>query len=308
MRAIIMGAGDRPGVLSAFEKLRPEIEKLVELVAVDFQWSRDMSQVDSDIAIVLGGDGSVIRCAHAMSENQRPVLAVNLGTLGFLANLHSDSLIDTLRALQDGTCKAEKHLMLRCEIWKHAGSQEISCENKYDTKEIHRDELYKNVIKGRYLHTNQLCLNEVATVHEKSGSHIVNIALSVDGCFATEIRGDGLILGTPFGSTGHSLSAGGPIIRQDIDAIVVTPICPHTLSQRAVVDSADRIYEFHTVGSTGKVIVDGLETALIAPEDRVIVRRAGVSFQMIPDPHRGYYTILRKKLGWSGKMASLENQ
>lgn len=305
-----MGAGDRPGVLEAFEELRPEIEKLVEIVAVDFQWSRDMSQVDSDIAIVFGGDGSVLRSAHSMNGNQRPVLAVNLGTFGFLANISLDSLLEMLRSFQSEPWEIKKYLMLHCEIWK----AEQNCptnsgkatENQSVLHEIHRSELYKNIVQDRRLQRIQLCLNEVTTFYGKSGLHIVNIALSVDENFATEIRCNGLILSTPFGSTGLSLSAGGPIIRQDVDAIVITPICPHTLSQRAVVDSADRIYEIRTVESKGKVVVDGLEIASIVPEDRVLVRRANVSFQMIPPRDLGYYAVLRNKLGWSGKMASID--
>jgi len=272
MKAIIMGAGDRPGVWDAFEKLRPEIEKYVEIVATDFQWRQDMSQVDSDIAIVFGGDGSVLRSAHSMKEKQRPVLAVNLGTLGFMANIQTDNLLEVLPVLRLDDLKTVKHLMLECQV--HKGT---------DTE-------------------TQLCLNEVVVFHEEGGFRIVNISLAVDHLPVTTFRCDGLILSTPFGSTGHSLSAGGPILRKDLDAIVITPISPHSLSQRPVVDSASRTYEMRTDNCCGKVLIDGIDVSTITPDDRVTIRRAGVSFQMLDLPGHGYYATLRDKLGWSGNI------
>ena len=246
----------------------------MEIVATDFQWTRDMSQVDSDIAIVFGGDGSVLRSAHSMKEKQRPVLAVNLGTLGFLANIQTDKLLHVLPTLRLDDLKTVKHLMLECQIHKETG---------IDTR---------------------LCLNEVIVFHEQGGFHIVNIALAVDVLPVTTFRCDGLILSTPFGSTGHSLSAGGPILRKDLDAVVITPISPHSLNQRPVVDSADRIYEMRTVGCQGKVLIDGTDVSTITPNDRVVIRRAGVSFQMLDLPGHGYYATLRDKLGWSGNIFS----
>ena len=272
MKAIIMGAGDRPGVWEAFQKLRPEIEKHVEIVATDFQWACDMSQVDSDIAIVFGGDGSVLRSAHSMKKRKRPVLAVHLGTLGFLANLQTENLLDVLTTLRLDTLKTVKHLMLECQIHKETG---------IDT---------------------QLCLNEAIVFHGQGGFHIVNISLAVDALPGTTFRCDGLILSTPFGSTGHSLSAGGPILRKDLDAVVITPINPHSLNQRPVVDSANRTYEMQTVGSLGKVSIDGSDVSTITPNDRVVIRRADVSFQMLDLPGHGYYATLRDKLGWSGNL------
>ncbi len=273
-----MGAGDRAGVLEAFEQLRPQIERYVEIVATDFQWKRDMSAVDSDIAIVFGGDGSVLRSAHAMRDKQRPVLAVNLGTLGFLANIQTENLIEVLQSLAPAHLKTVRHLMLDCKLYKEG---EKSSERWYS-------------------------LNEVVVFHEEGGFHIVNIALAVDGLPVTTFRCDGLILSTPFGSTGHSLSAGGPILRKDLDAVVITPISPHSLSQRPVVDSADRTYEMRVVGNRGKVLLDGTEVATITPEDRVVICRADVAFQMLDLPGHGYYATLRDKLGWSGKIIGEE--
>lgn len=279
MRAIVMGAGDRPGVWNAFSRLRSELEKHLQIVAVDFSWSEDMSKVPSEIALVFGGDGSVLRSAHMMGKAQRPVLAVNLGTLGFLANVRIEDLFSVLKTLDPERLPVVNHLMLECEI---------------------REEL-TNIVRQR-----RFFLNEVLAVHEHERFRMVHITLSVDGQDATTFRCDGLILSTPVGSTGHSLSAGGPILRKDIDAIVVVPINPHTLSQRPVIDSADRHYELRVVGSGGKVLIDGMDFLLIRPEDRVVIRRADVAFQMIELPEHGYYATLRDKLGWSGQIVRAE--
>ncbi len=272
-----MGAGDRPGVWEAFKELRPKIEKYVEIVAIDFQWSRDMSKVDSDIAIVFGGDGSVLRSAHSMEEKQRPVLAVNLGTLGFLANIQTDDLLEVLQTLRLDNMKTVDHLMLECQIHKETGIE------------------------------TRLCLNEVIVFNGKGGFHIVNVVFTVDGLPVTTFRCDGLILSTPFGSTGHSLSAGGPILRRDLDAVAITPISPHSLSQRPVVDSADRTYEMWTVDCDGKVLIDGIDVATIMPGEHVAIRRADACFQMLDLPGHGYYASLRDKLGWTGNALGVKN-
>ena len=275
-----MGAGDRPGVLDEFDRLKPEIEKHVKITAIDFKWERDMSDVEADIAIVFGGDGSVLRSAHQMQDRQRPVLAVNFGTLGFLTSLQAENLIDVLKNLDPHNLQTIRHLMLQCQIWRAA----------------HPDQMQ----------TNSLCLNEVMVFHGEDTFRIVNLPFSADGLPVTTFRCDGLILSTPVGSTGHNLSAGGPIIRKDLDAVVITPVNPHTLNQRPVIDSADRLYEMRVQRSTANVMVDGTIIAKIGPEDRVIVRRADVSFRMIETPGHGYYATLRDKLGWSGCLSSLE--
>lgn len=281
MRAIIMGAGDRPGVREAYSNLKSEMEKYVKIVDVDFEWSKDMSQVESEIAIVFGGDGSVLRSAHQMQSRQRPVLAVNFGTLGFLANIRAENLIEVLENLNPGNIPTIRHLMLQCEIWNGKSG---------------------NISETCY------CLNEVLAYNEFEGFRMVNIALTVDNEPVTTFRCDGLILSTPIGSTGHSLSAGGPILRKDIDAVVISPVNPHSLSQRPVVDSADRTYEIRFVNTGGKVIIDGMELFHVKSEDRVIVRRADVSFRMISLPDYGYYATLRDKLGWTGQIPKIASE
>jgi NAD+ kinase len=130
--------------------------------------------------------------------------------------------------------------------------------------------------------------------------HMIDLELRVDGETVSHFNGDGLILSTPVGSTGHSLSAGGPILGQELDAFVITPICPHTLTHRPVVDSADKEYTVTVQrAADGTVlIIDGQEILPVTEEHRVILRKAPVRFQLVKVPGRSYYQTLRDKLRW----------
>jgi NAD+ kinase len=144
-----------------------------------------------------------------------------------------------------------------------------------------------------------LGLNEVV-VHAGPPFHMIDLDLEVDSETVSRFSGDGLIVATPVGSTGHNLSAGGPILGQELDAFVITPICPHTLTNRPVVDSADKVYTIvvrrASAGTT--LIVDGQENITLTVRHRVTMRRAPVSFGLVKVPGRTYYRTLRDKLNW----------
>src|SRR5213079_1011235 len=144
-----------------------------------------------------------------------------------------------------------------------------------------------------------LGLNEVV-VHAGPPFHMIDLDLVVDGETVSRFSGDGLILSTPVGSTGHNLSAGGPILGQELPAFVVTPICPHTLTNRPVVESADKVYTIDVQRDTPgtALIVDGQEIHPIRTGQRVTIRKAPVSFQLVKVPGRSYYQTLRDKLQW----------
>jgi NAD+ kinase len=129
---------------------------------------------------------------------------------------------------------------------------------------------------------------------------MIELDLAVDGQKVTRLSGDGLILSTPIGSTGHSLSAGGPILSQELSAFVITPICPHTLTNRPLVDSADKVYTVVLVSrfADAMLIVDGQEKVPITENHRITVRRAPVCFQLVKIPGRNHYQTLRDKLRW----------
>ena len=274
MRVILLGFGARPDVVGEVNRLRPLIEKRAEVVCADFDGKADLSTVEADLAIVFGGDGSILRAAHQMDQRQIPVVAVNLGKLGFLADLSPPELLPLLDSISLDNLQVVEHLMFRCRVMRN----------------------------GRLL-DERLGLNEVA-VQTGPPFAILNVDLYVDSELVTTYSGDGLIVSTPVGSTAHSLSAGGPILRKDLQAFVISPISPHTLTNRPVVDSADRVYELAVVnphpGTT--VVVDGAVLATLRPNDRVRVQRAEATFRLVEAPGHSYYRTLREKLGWGGRL------
>lgn len=277
LRAILFGAADRPHVVEEAQRLRPGIDKLVEVVHCDFTGAHDMSDVEADLAIVLGGDGSILRAARQMGHRQLPVIAANLGKLGYLANITSDELLTFLADYQAGKLHVVEHLMFECSLHR-AGKTEF----------------------------RQLGLNEVA-IQAGMPFSVININLYVDSELATTYSCDGLIVSTPVGSTAHCLSAGGPILRQSMSAFVVVPICPHTLTNRPVVDTADRVYELEaTHPNPGtSVMVDGRVLGQILPGDRVRVEQSAARFKLITGKGHGYYRTLREKLGWGGQLKNM---
>lgn len=273
--AILLGSGDRrPGVKSAFNELRPIIEKYLEIVHEDLDYSSDLNEVNADLAIVLGGDGSILRAARKMGRRQLPVLGVNLGRLGFLADIQPDDLKKALELLSSGDIRLVDHLMMRCEVFD--GEEKIF---------------------------DEIGLNEVAFLGGPP-FNIQRIDLTVDGEFATSYSCDGLIISTPIGSTAHNLSAGGPILRKNLQAFVISPICPHTLTVRPVVDTAERVYEIciKQPNDSTSIVLDGQVLCAVTERHSIKIQKADSIFQLIEIAGKGYYRTLREKLGWRGAL------
>ncbi len=273
IRTLILGSGDRrPKVLTQIERLRPVIEQYVEIVHEDFHFDTNVEDVSADMAIVLGGDGSVLRAAKFLNDRQVPVLGVNLGKLGFLADNQPEELANSLANVREGEFRLVDHLMMRCRI-EHEG------ELIYDG----------------------LGLNELAILCGPPFS-MQYIDLYVDGQLATSYACDGLIISTPVGSTAHNLSAGGPILRKNLEAFVISPINPHTLTVRPVVDRADRVYELvaRQHNESTSAVLDGQVLATLGAQHRVRVEKADSVFQLIEIEGQSYYQTLREKLGWRG--------
>jgi len=273
-RVLLLGSGMRANVIPEAERLRPLMEQHVEIVLTDFEFKEDLSQIPADFAIVLGGDGSILRAARQMCSRQIPVLGVNLGKLGFLADVNPNDLGDVLAAVASGDCRIDEHLMFTA-----------------------------SVRRGETVLAEQLGLNE--TVITAGPPHsILTVQLYVDGVLATTYSCDGLIIATPVGSTAYNLSAGGPIIRKTLSAFAITPVSPHTLTVRPVVDTASHVYEMVVPepNEGTEVLVDGRQLARLTAADRVRVERAAPRFQMIEVRGQNYYRTLRDKLGWAGNL------
>ncbi len=274
LRVFLLGAAGRPNVLDEAKRLRPTIEQFAEIVNDGFSGAADLSAAEADLAIVLGGDGSILRAAHQMGSRQIPVAAVNLGKLGFLANMTPDELPEALGEFAAGRLEIIEHLMFNCSV---AHGDEVRCR--------------------------QLGLNETV-VHAGAPFSLIDVDLYVDADLVTTYSCDGLIVGTPVGSTAHCLSAGGPILRKNLQAFVILPLNPHTLTMRPVVDSADRVYEMavERPNEGTSVVVDGRAICRLQPGDRVRVERADQKFKLVSFPGHTYYRSLREKLGWGGRL------
>ena len=273
MQILLLGNGSRGGVLETVERLRPAIEKRATIVAVDFTGLTDLSGTDADLAVVFGGDGSVLRAAHQMGIRQKPVIAVHLGTLNFLATIRAEELTALLDKPDLLRLSVTEHLMLSCSLSR------------------------KSDASGAEKILSETVLNEVL-VSGRSRERVLELDLAIDGEWVTAYRADGLLVSTPIGSTAHNLSAGGPIIRKETDAIVLSPISPHTLSNRPLVDSPDRCYEIR-VKQSAVLVLDGTEPVIIEPGDVILIRRSPYTFKMIDVPGYSYYRTLNNKLGWN---------
>lgn len=277
IRALLLGmATEKPAVLDEAQRLRPAISQHCEIVLEDLQGNQDLANVTADVAIVLGGDGSILRVAKRMGYNQLPVLGVNLGRLGFLADLSPGELPEVVADVIAGNCWVVEHLMLQCSVFA-----------------------------GNELQVTTLGLNEAAIMGGPP-HRMLDIDLYVDSELATTYSCDGLIVSTPVGSTGHSLSAGGPILRRNLQAFVVSPISPHMLTVRPIVDTADRVYDMTVRQPDGNtsVVVDGHLLCHLAVDGRVRVERSKAVFRTVEVGNHTYYKTLRDKLDWGGRFLS----
>lgn len=280
LRVMIVGSSGLPHVVA-------EADRLADLLARSGHDVRVLLAADSDpaerpdgadLVVVLGGDGSILRAARWMGYDQVPALGVNLGRLGFLADVPREVAAEALAEIAAGRFRLVDHLMFETEV-----------------------------LRGDTVVHRELGLNETSLLAGPPFS-MIDIRLDVDGEPATTYRADGLIVSTPVGSTAYNLSAGGPIVRKDLDAFVFTPLNPHTLTNRPVVDSAARTYGIvvpnANVGSA--CVVDGRVVAPLTPGDRIRIRRAKPRFTLVETGRHGYYRTLREKLAWGGGLRAAE--
>ncbi|MEM9364924.1 MAG: NAD(+)/NADH kinase [Planctomycetota bacterium] len=275
-RVAVMGPPDREDVIQEWRRLRATVVQDSEIIVEDFRFEHDYQAdpVDAspDLVIVLGGDGSILQCARQLGCRQCPVLGINCGRLGFLAALSPDDFLDAWPKLCTGEFSIVEHVMLFIEL-----------------------------IRDHEVVASQFALNDAAVMAGRP-FRILDIDLFADGEWATRYRCDGLIVATPVGSTAHNLSAGGPILRRNLPAVVISPISPHTLTVRPLVDSADTVFELTVTEpyESTSIVVDGRVLGDLIEGDRVRIQRADFAFEMVSVPGQNDYRTLRDKLGWSG--------
>ena len=270
MKVYVLGNAERSGVAAEVERWLPLLKEKVEVLALDLRQERDLSTLPlADLALVFGGDGAILRAARQMGYRQVPVLGINLGRLGFLADIHPHDLSECFIQVLQRNFQITRHLMFECVIESDDGKQTV------------------------------LGLNEVA-VHAMPPFRMLELELEVDGAIVSRFGADGLIVSSPIGSTAHNLSAGGPILGQELAAFVITPICPHTLTYRPIVESAEKTYTIRLGrgAECALVVVDGQAAAQVAMRHRIVIRKAPVTFQLVKVPGHSYYQTLRDKLRW----------
>jgi NAD+ kinase len=269
MRIFVLGNASRAGVSEEAERLLPFLSAQCKVVVYDLRGQAELPGAAADLALVLGGDGAILRAARQMGYRQTPVLGVNLGKLGFLADLSPDQLREAWPRVLQGDYRVTQHLMFECVV---------ESPGRSDT---------------------YLGLNDV-TIHAGPPFHMIDLDLHVDGQVVATVSGDGLIIATPVGSTAHSLSAGGPIVGQGLAAFAITPISPHSLTMRPVVDSADKVYTIvpRRVSPGSALVIDGQDALPLTLAHRVTVRRAPVTFGLVKVPGHNYYQTLHDKLRW----------
>jgi len=275
-RLAVVGRDASDRVQQAYSLLRTALLERPNVVVDWFASTDDLPTdgMDVDLVVVLGGDGTILRTCRQLGQHQRPMVGVNLGRLGFLADLTSEGFMSQLDRFLGGRFYVVEHLMYECRLTRANGDTEI-----------------------------HLGLNEVAVL-AGSALSMLQIHVAVDQEPVATYGCDGLIISTPVGSTAHNLAAGGPILRQDLQAFVMTPICPHTLTHRPVVDRADCVYSLWLdeppEGTT--LVIDGQVKIPLAPGDLITVRKADLSFKLARLPEHSYYATLHRKLGWGGTL------
>ncbi|WP_455714100.1 NAD(+)/NADH kinase [Anaerosporobacter sp.] len=234
----------------------------------DVSWIAD----DTDCVIVLGGDGTIIRAATDLCTKEIPLLGINLGTLGFLAEIERQDIIPALDSLLEEDIQIQKRMMLQGKITR-------------DDQTLYEDYALNDIVIGR------------------SGfSRIISISVYVNNILVDTYHGDGIIIATPTGSTGYNLSAGGPVVSPSSNVIMITPICPHTMSQRSILVSSDD--EIKVVVDKSKktqkeeaiATFDGRMGMELKTGDKIFIQKADKVTKLIKINQKSFYEILRSKL------------
>jgi NAD+ kinase len=224
-----------------------------------------------DLAIVVGGDGTMLHAARSLIDYDVPLLAINRGRLGFLADISPDDMIARLDEILAGHYKEERRYLLHATVIR----------------------VNQNIAESD-------AINEVVT-HVKGSVRMIEVEIYINNRFVNTLRADGLIVSTPTGSTAYALSGGGPILYPSMEAVVLVPICPHTLSNRPIVVDADSHIEVilcrHNT-SPARASFDGQADVDLIPNDRISIERKASTLRFIQPQDHDYFQILRAKLRW----------
>ncbi|MFO1408697.1 MAG: NAD(+)/NADH kinase [Steroidobacteraceae bacterium] len=224
----------------------------------------------ADFVVAIGGDGTLLHAARMAARYDVPVLGVNRGRLGFLADVSPARMVESVDDALAGRCQPEPRMLLEASV------------------------------SGGGTNVSAIAINDVAVAKHDTG-RMLDLRTWVDGAFVNTHAGDGFVVSTATGSTAYALSCGGPIVHPALAAIVLVPICPHTLSDRPIVVGADSVVELEVAGrpeTRAQVVCDGLPVCELEPGLRLRVARAALRATLLHPPGHDYFRILRSKLHW----------
>jgi len=248
------------------EQSTAEINSIERFPVVDYAGIGARAQ----LAVVLGGDGSMLSAARHLAPHRVPLVGVNQGRLGFMTDIAQKRMLDAMGELIDGRYSVEDRTMLAAEVLR--GGQSL---------------------------LSTRALNDVVVSKGPLG-RLIEFLVHIDGEFAYDLRSDGLIVATPTGSTAYSLSSNGPILHPSLTGLVLVPICPHTLSNRPItVSDSSSIVLTLKHGADSKLHFDGQPQFDLREGDRVAIRRAEHTIRFVHPPGYSYFAMLREKLHWS---------
>ncbi len=229
---------------------------------------------EADLAVVLGGDGTMLNIARTFAPYEVALVGINQGRLGFLTDISFDTMFETINAILDGHYVTEERMLLQSEVWSGGNGAQ---EQVFDV----------------------LAFNDVVVSKGFKGG-LVDIEVRIDGQFIYNQRSDGLIVATPTGSTAYALSAGGPIVHPSLSVMALVPVSPHTLSNRPVVISADSTVEIVVRSADDpRAHFDSHSHFDLREGDRVVVRRYRHQIKLLHPVGHSYYAMLREKLNWN---------
>ncbi len=262
MKIGFAGNLDRESIAEFRLRLMDQAVELGEsVVALDSVEALKNEQPAPDLLVVIGGDGSLLRFASASADRGIPLLGVNLGRIGFLSEIALNDFDSAIGKIQRGEYRTESRMMLLCSV---------------------NGEPYAS------------CLNDIM-VSKQSFSGTIHVDIFCEGQSVGSVFSDGIIASTPTGSTAYNLSAGGPVVTQDLDSIIVTPVCSHTLHIRPIVSSPDAVWTFHVNGE-GFVAGDGIKLRRVSPDDKIVVTRSNMRTKFIRFQEQNVFELIRQKL------------
>jgi NAD+ kinase len=278
----LIGRYNTPGVADSLQKLGAFLLGQGCVVLIEAETAKssglnnfpcaDFSSIGTkaDLAVVLGGDGSMLTAARGLAQFRVPLVGVNQGRLGFMTDIAQGAMIETISELLAGRFTTEDRTLLSAEV-----------------------------VRGGVPVFRTLALNDIV-VNKGSIGRLIEFMVNIDGQFVYDLRSDGLIVATPTGSTAYALSSNGPILQPNVPGMVLVPICPHTLSNRPItVSDACMIDITLKRALDARLHFDGQPQFDLVEGDQVLVARAAQTVQFIHPPGYSYYAMLREKLHWS---------